>query len=104
MSDIKTLTVRLPISIYERAAGLAKARGRSMNRLVQDALRLLDSQESEKRLFDDFTRIAEADGGGNRRRICSRSASRNPWRMNLRQPKERGFFSPDKAYPAGHAK
>lgn len=63
MSDIKTLTVRLPISIYERAAGLAKARGRSMNRLVQDALRLLDSQESEKRLFDDFTRIAEADGG-----------------------------------------
>lgn len=61
MADIKTFTVRLPRSIYERAAGLAKARGRSMNCLVQDALRLLDSQESEKRLFDEFTRIADSN-------------------------------------------
>lgn len=56
----KTLTLRLPPATYERAARLAKARKQSMNRLFQESLELLDRQEAERRLYDDFSRIAEA--------------------------------------------
>ena len=56
----KTLTLRLPMATYERAASLAKARKQSLNRLFQESLELLDRQERERRLFDDFSRIAEA--------------------------------------------
>ena len=56
----KTLTLRLSASDYERAGALAGRRGQSSNRMFQDAMALLDQQEREKRLFDDFSMIAEA--------------------------------------------
>jgi len=56
----KTLTLRLPAEAYERATVLAERRRQSLNRLFQDGLALLDQQEREKRLYDDFTEIAEA--------------------------------------------
>ena len=62
MNAAKTLTLRLPLGIYERASRLAEARGQSLNRLFQDGLQLLDSQDREKRLFDDFSAIADAGG------------------------------------------
>ena len=34
--------------------------GRSLNRLFQEGLLLLDQREREKRVFDDFTAIAAA--------------------------------------------
>jgi hypothetical protein len=59
MNDIKTLTIRLPLADYERATDLAKARHQSLNKLVQDGLKSIEAEEREKRLFDDFTAIAE---------------------------------------------
>jgi len=56
----KTLTLRLPSEIYQRAAALAERRGQSLNRLFQDGLILLDQRERERKLFDDFTAIAAA--------------------------------------------
>jgi hypothetical protein len=60
MNAAKTLTLRLPLGVYERATRLAVTRGQSLNRLFQDGFQLLDSQERDKRLFDDFTAIADA--------------------------------------------
>lgn len=62
MNAAKTLTLRLPLGVYERATRLAATRGQSLNRLFQDGFQLLDSQERDKRLFDDFTAIADAQG------------------------------------------
>lgn len=59
MNDTKTLTIRLPLADYERATDLAKARHQSLNKLVQDGLKSIEAEEREKRLFDDFTAIAE---------------------------------------------
>ena len=62
MNAAKTLTIRLPLGLYERASQLAVIRGQSLNRLFQDGLQLLDSQDRDQRLFDDFTVIADAQG------------------------------------------
>jgi len=62
MNAAKTLTLRLPPGLYERASRLAVKRGQSLNRLFQDSLQLLDSQERDQHLFDDFTAIAVAQG------------------------------------------
>jgi hypothetical protein len=62
MNAAKKLTLRLPLGLYERASRLAATRGQSLNRLFQDGLQLLDSQDRDQRLFDDFTAIAEAQG------------------------------------------
>ena len=62
MNAAKTLTLRLPPGLYERASRLAVKRGQSLNRLFQDGLQLLDSQDRDQRLFDDFTAIADAQG------------------------------------------
>lgn len=59
MNAAKTLTVRLPLSIYEMATHLAEARGQSLNRLFQEGLQLLESHDRQQRLFDDFTTIAD---------------------------------------------
>jgi|APTNR8051073442_1049403.scaffolds.fasta_scaffold149485_2 hypothetical protein len=59
MNDTKTLTIRLPLADYERAVDLAKARHQSLNKLVQDGLKSIEAEERERRLFDDFTTIAE---------------------------------------------
>ena len=45
---------------YERATMLAEHRGQSLNRLFQDGLTLIDQQDREQRLFQDFSTIAEA--------------------------------------------
>jgi hypothetical protein len=63
MNATKTLTLRLPAGLYERASRLAQIRGQSLNRLFQDGLQLIDLQDKEKRLFDDFSAIADAQGG-----------------------------------------
>lgn len=60
MNETKTLTIRLPLSVYEAAADLAKSRRQSLNKLVQDGLKSIEAQEREARLFDDFTIIAES--------------------------------------------
>ena len=60
MNAVKTLTLRLPLGIYERAAALAEARGQNLSHLFQDGLQLLDSQGRERQLFDDFSLIAAA--------------------------------------------
>ena len=59
MTTSKTLTLRLSAAAYERASALAKRRHLSLNRLFQESLELMDSQEREKSLYDDFSRIAE---------------------------------------------
>lgn len=56
----KTLTLRLQPDIYQRASNLAHRRHVSLNRLFQEGLDLLVSQDREKQLFDDFSLIAEA--------------------------------------------
>ena len=56
----KTVTLRLPPGAYDQAAALAQRRRQSLNRLFQDGLVLLDKQEREKQLFDDFSAIAAA--------------------------------------------
>jgi hypothetical protein len=62
MNAAKTLTLRLPLGVYERANRLAVSRGQSLNRLFQDGLQMLDSQTRERCLFDDFSAIAEVLG------------------------------------------
>ena len=64
MNAAKTLTLRLPLGLYERASHLAEIRGQSLNRLFQEGLQLLDSQDRDRRLYDDFTAIAEAQDNG----------------------------------------
>lgn len=56
----KTLTLRLPFTVYERATTLAERRGQSLNRLFQDGLLLLDQNDRERQLFDDFSAIADS--------------------------------------------
>ena len=58
MTTSKTLTLRLPAAAYDRATALAKRRHLSLNRLFQESLELMDRQEREKCLYDDFSRIA----------------------------------------------
>lgn len=60
MHAAKTLKLRLPPDVYERAAKLAKTWGQSLNRLFQDGFQLLDAKERDQRLFNDFTAIGEA--------------------------------------------
>jgi hypothetical protein len=56
----KTLTLRMTRDVYERATALAERRKQSLNRLFHDGLVLLDRQERERALFDDFSAIGAA--------------------------------------------
>ncbi len=56
----KVVTLRLAPAEYQRASALAKRRSLSLNRLFQRSLDLMERQEQEKDLFDDFSRIAGA--------------------------------------------
>jgi len=58
----KVVTLRLAPDQYERASALAKQRHLSLNRLFQESLDLMERQEREKSLFNDFSRIAEDAG------------------------------------------
>ena len=53
----KTMTVRLPIDLYEAGSKVAKRRHMSLNRLVQDSLRAVLKDEADKALYDGFTGI-----------------------------------------------
>lgn len=59
----KTLTLRLLPDVYQQATHLAKRRRLSLNRLFQEGLDLLVTQDRERQLFDDFSLIAEAGAG-----------------------------------------
>jgi len=63
MNATRSLTLRLPPDLYERANRLSASRGQSLNRIFQEGFQLLDSVEREKRLFDDFSAIADANDG-----------------------------------------
>lgn len=54
----KVITLRLAPAEYERASALARRCSLSLNRLFQKSLDLMERQEREKALFDDFSRIA----------------------------------------------
>ncbi len=58
----KIVTLRLAPAEYERASALAQMRRLSLNRLFQEGLQLMERQERERALYDDFSRIAEAAG------------------------------------------
>lgn len=51
----KTLTVRLPVELYNASAHLARKRKVSLNALVEQGLQTLGQQEAEKALWDEFT-------------------------------------------------
>ncbi len=53
------ITLRLPPDDYLNATRLARHKRLSINKLLIEAMRLLERQEQEKRLFDDFTRIGD---------------------------------------------
>ena len=57
---MRTSNLRLTSEAYGRAAALAQRRRQSLNRLFQDGLLLLDREEREKQLFEDFSTIAAA--------------------------------------------
>jgi len=63
MNAARTLTLRLPSDLYERANRLLASHGQSLNRLFPEALQPLDSWDREKRLSDDFSAIAQASDG-----------------------------------------
>ncbi len=55
----KVVTLRLAPAEYQRASALARRRRLSLNRLFQESLQLMERQERERDLFDDFSLIAE---------------------------------------------
>lgn len=56
----KIFTLRLPPVEYERVSALAQRRRISLNRLIRESLHLMERQERERALYDDFSRIADA--------------------------------------------
>ena len=55
----KVITLRLAPAEYQRASALAQRRRLSLNRLFQESLHLMERQERERNLFDDFSLIAD---------------------------------------------
>lgn len=58
----KVVTLRLPPGEYERATALAQRRKVSLNRLFRESFHLMERQDREKALFEDFSRIGAAFG------------------------------------------
>jgi hypothetical protein len=59
LSTPKTVTLRLSPDAYATAAALARRKNLSINRLFIAGMKILDRQEQDRRLYDDFTRIGE---------------------------------------------
>ncbi len=59
LKTAKTITLRLPPQDYAKATRLAKHNQLSINKLFIAAMNLLDRQDQQKRLFDDFTVIGD---------------------------------------------
>ena len=60
----KTITIRLSPDDYESATTLANRKNLSINKLFIEGMKILDRQEQEKRLFDDFTLIGDQGEAG----------------------------------------
>ena len=59
MSDIKTLSVRLPRELYARSAESARRRKKSLNAFLQEGLRRAVEAEEEQALKESFDRLGE---------------------------------------------
>jgi hypothetical protein len=60
-SEIKSLTLRLPESLYSAGNAVAGRRKVSMNALVCESLAAYLREEEDRTLFDAFTQAGEAD-------------------------------------------
>ena len=57
-SVAKSLTVRIPVKLYSKAADIAKRRAVSMNALVQGGLEAIVRAEEEQPRYDAYTLLA----------------------------------------------
>jgi hypothetical protein len=58
-TETKTLTVRLPMDIYQASAEIAKRRRISLNALVQEGLTAVMKEEEYTRLYEAFGQLGE---------------------------------------------
>ncbi len=56
---LKTLTVRLPEDLYRNTAEVARKRGVSLNRLVQESLAQIIRDAHAAELYDAFSLVGE---------------------------------------------
>jgi hypothetical protein len=59
LSDIHSLTARIPASLYEDLRKIASKRRVSLNSLVQEALSTLARTDREERFRQGFAKLAE---------------------------------------------
>lgn len=57
----KTLTVRLPIGLYEEGARLAKARRISVNGFIRECLENTIEETRKRALYDAFSEVGGTD-------------------------------------------
>jgi hypothetical protein len=57
--EVKTLTVRLPMDLYQQAGEAAQRRKQSMNATIQEALYLLMREERQAQLYEAFSLLGE---------------------------------------------
>ena len=56
---MKTLTIRLPLALYQTTSDIATRRHLSFNALVQEGLLALLKAEEEARLYEAFGQLGE---------------------------------------------
>ena len=54
MNEMQSVTLRVPKEIYSAAAGVAKKRGISVNRLVRESLESTLKEEAKQKLYEEF--------------------------------------------------
>ncbi|MCS6860730.1 MAG: hypothetical protein NZT92_10480 [Abditibacteriales bacterium] len=59
MPTTKTLTVRLPLDLYQASSEVAKRRRISLNALVQEGLHAVMRAEDYARLYEAFGQLGE---------------------------------------------
>ncbi|MFT5469131.1 MAG: hypothetical protein ACI8UO_004246 [Verrucomicrobiales bacterium] len=59
MDDTRILTVQLPGEAYSMAQTMAAEREISLDSLIAEGLKLLESQQPHQALFEDFTALGE---------------------------------------------
>lgn len=55
----KSMTVRLPLPLYQAGREIARRRKTSLNRLVQESLEAVLREERRAKLYDAFTLVGE---------------------------------------------
>lgn len=58
-SPTKTVTIRLPIELYETSSAIAKRRRVSLNSLVQEGLNAIKQADENARLYEAFGELGE---------------------------------------------